>query len=406
MPVMAGKQVTLEHAQEFLCDAVSPVAEPESCSLLEAMDRIAFEDIRADLPIPSFDSSPVDGYALRHEDSKGACPERPVRFPVTRLVFAGGRAPLPLGPGEAARVMTGAMIPQGADCVIRQEDTDRGEKFVSVYKQARWQENFSFCGENIRKGQLLVSRGQQLNFAHVGLAAGQGHAEIQVFRRPRVAVMACGDELTQQNDALLTGKIYDISTLMLLAKLKSLGMHPVIAENTADNVSALCERILALLGDNDFVITTGGTSEGQHDFMPAVLDKIGGTCLFRGLAMHSGKQVIAMRIEEKILLCLSGNPFSAAANFALLGKPALCKLAGHSQFFLQRQKGIAGDFFHKPSPLRRLVPAKITGQDVSIPPQAYATAMLASLTECNCMVDILPPAKPVKPGDTIDVILC
>jgi molybdopterin molybdotransferase len=397
--------ISLEHAVDLLLERVQPLNEPEQPALLEAAERVAFADIRASLPQPPFDRSVLDGYALHHEDTVEASRATPVRLKVTQHIFAGDGSGRPLPRGEAGRIMTGAMLPQGADCVIGQEDTDAGRDWVLVYRPAQRLQNICFCGENVAKGQVLALRGQKLHYAHIGLLAGQGLAAVSVFRRINVAVVSTGDELIPAGSPPAPGKIYDSSSLLLGARLRSLGIRPVLCSCCRDDVQRLYDGLQTLLRDNDMVITTGGVSMGERDCLPAVAAMLGGRILFHGIQIKPGSPALAVVKDGKILLCLSGNPYAASATFEVLAVPALHKLSGNNEFRPIRQNGISQNEFGKAGGMRRLVRARINGQKVFIPPHRYASGMLHTLAECNCMIDIPAGAPPLRKGTPVEVIV-
>jgi molybdopterin molybdotransferase len=401
----ARERISLEQAVDMLLEQVQPLSGAECVPLPEAAERIAFEDIRALLPHPPFDRSPLDGYALHHEDSLGAGRETPARLRVTRQIFAGdGHGPLLLA-GEAARIMTGALLPPGADCVIGQEDTDEGEEQVSVYRPVQRLQNICFRGEDVAEGQILVRRGQTLHYAHAGLLAGQGLACARVFRRVRVAILSTGDELAAADQALPPGKIYDSNGVLLAARLRNLGMLPVLSRCCGDEIRLLRGRIESLLEDSDMVITTGGVSVGKRDCMPAVAAALGGRILFHGIDIKPGSPALALAREGKILLCLSGNPYAAAATCEVLAVPALRKLCGSDAFRLRRQTAVCQSEFGKASDMRRLVRARISGEEVFIPPRGHGSGMLRTLAECNCMIDIPAGTPSLQKGTRVEVIL-
>ena len=324
---------------------------------------------------------------------------------MTGHVFAGDAPDRPLQPGEAVRIMTGAMIPSGADCVIGQEDVAEDGDLVRIYRPLRAMQNICLRGEDVAEGQTLALRGQKLHYAHIGMLAGQGMAEAGIFRRPRVAVMGTGDELTPAGVPLAAGKIHDSNSFLLGARLLSLGMRPVLCSCCGDETQSLRDRIQALLEENDMVVTTGGVSVGKRDFMPAAAGLLGGQLLFHGVAVKPGSPVLAMLKGGKILLCLSGNPYAALATFEVLAVPVLKKMGGCSDFRTRRQQGIARGSFDKPGGMRRLVRARLSGQEVFIPPRGHESGMLQTLPECNCMIDLPAGAPPIREGTQLEVIL-
>lgn len=398
-------RVSLEHAQELLLQQVTAVPETETVDLLEVSGRVAYEDITAVIDQPPFDRSPLDGYAVCHRDTAGAARGTPVTLRVTQHIFAGECPDRPVNSGEAARIMTGAMLPRGADCVIMQEETDMGEDSVKIYQELGEYKNYCFAGEDLKKGQRLITAGQCLNYAHAGVLAGQGIGSVRVFARPRVGVLATGDELAPAGGQLLSGKIYDSNSILLSGRLKSLGLDPVQAPYCGDSPEALAEAVLSLLDSCDMVITTGGVSVGQKDYMPTVSDVIGAKPLFAGVAVKPGSPALGMVKNGKLVLCLSGNPFAAAAMFEVLARPVLEKMRGNADYMPVRQTGTTQSDFGKASGMRRLIRAQIKGKEVFIPQEGHASGMLGTLAQCNCMIDIPAQSPPIRRGMQVEVIL-
>jgi molybdopterin molybdotransferase len=403
-------QVEMEEAAEMLLVHTREIFEPESIPLFGAFNRCAFMDIHASMPQPPFDRVLVDGYAVRHEDIASASPRNPVRLRVTQHLFAGSGSPEPLGAGQAARVMTGAMLPPGADCAIWQEDTDGGEESVVICRSIKKHQNCRLQAQDIVLNQLLARRGDVLHSTKLSLLAGQGHTHVRVFRQPKVAVLATGDELFPAGFPLPQGKIYDISNIMLGARLSAMGMNAAHISICGDNMDELRSKMGILLNENDMLITTGGTSSGKKDFIPAVVSELaaenGGIVLFKGIRIKPGSLTLGMVMRGKILLGLSGNPASALATFEMLAAPVLKKMSGRSRYYLERQKGIAQNNFGKyKKDVRHFVMAQMVGKNVFIRQYNGSTGAQGVFDEYNCFVDIPAGCRQIQKGMEVDVIL-
>ena len=397
--------VSLKEAQELVLGYISALAESEELNLAKALGRISCDKIIAPINQPPFDRSPLDGFALNHKDTKGASPERPVMLKVAQYIFSGETPSGPLAPGEAARIMTGAMLPAGADCVIRQEETksDTGKVFIS--RQMNLHDNYCFEGEDIKKGDVLIERGVQLNFVHIGILAGQGIEKLKVFPRPRIGLLATGDELLPAGTPLVPGKIYNSNLALLTARLTELGVNVETAPCEGDTPEKLALSVDSLMERCDMVITTGGVSVGEKDCMPKVPGLIGAQLLFHGLSMKPGSPALSLLKKGKIAVCLSGNPFAAAATFEVLARPAIEKMRGRADYMPLRVQATAKNGFSKPSPAQRLIRANIAGKDVFIPEEGHSSGSLGAFAKCNCIVDIPPGSPPLLPGEPVEVIL-
>ena len=397
--------VTLKQAQELILREVSPLSEAEEVCLSGALGRISYNDLTASIDQPPFDRSPLDGYALNHADTMDASPEHPVELKVAQCIFAGDAPGGPLAKGEAARIMTGAMFPAGADCVIRQEDTKSDGNTVFISSRMNKYDNYCFKGEDLKKGDPLIGRGARFNFARIGILAGQGIEKLEVFYRPRVGLLAAGDELSPAGTPLAPGKIYNSNLSMLAARLAELGAIVEIAPTEGDTPEGLARSVDPLMERCDIVITTGGVSVGEKDCMPKVPGLIGAELLFHGVNMKPGTPALCMRKNGKLAICLSGNPFAAITTFEVLARPAIEKMRGRADYMPARIKAIAKNGFGKSSPTQRLIRAKIAGNEVFIPEQGHSSGALSAFSDCNCFVDIPPESPPVLPGTPIEVIL-
>ena len=394
-----ARQLVLERVQEAVC--------AEETSIYAAAGRVAAEDCVATFDSPPFDRSPLDGYAFSHTALEGApTPEHPAVLPVCMKLYAGDAASRPVPPGAAARIMTGAPIPPGADCVVRQEDTDGGEETVRVYCGARAGENICRAGEDVKKGAPLVARGEVLSPAAVALLAAQGYGCVRVRRRVRVGVLSTGSELVPPGAAALPpqgGKIFDSNGPMVCARLAQLGLESVPGTG-ADDEAALAAHLAALLETCDAAVTTGGVSVGQRDCIPAVMELLGAQVLFHGVAMKPGGPLLVALYRGKLIFGLSGNPFAALATLELLALPALLKLAGRSDYLPRRGTAVLLEPFAKRSGGRRFLRGTLDAQGVRIP-EKHASGTIESSRGCNCFVDIPPGSGALPRGTRVETVL-
>lgn len=397
--------ISLDSAQEILL-AHTPVPKGAYTllPLLEALNRITGEDLDACIDLPPFDNSPLDGFALRHIDSAGASKDRPIFLRVIETIYAGDVPQKPLAPGECARVMTGAPLPEGATCVIPFEDTDNRPDLVGIFHALDLYQNYRFHGEDMPQGKRILSKGERITGAHLGILAAQGFTEIPVFARPRVGILSTGTELMSGPEPLIPGKIYDSNRYLLAARVVALGAEPVFSANTADDPVIIAKAVDTLRETCDCIVSTGGVSVGEHDYMPQVGELIRAEQLFRQVQMKPGGWVTALYKEKKIILCLSGNPFAAAMSFDLLAAPVIRRLAGAAQVMFPRIAGVMQEPFPRSSPKGRFLYARREGTDVFLPQAGYVAGSLASLIGCNCILPIPPGTPSLKRGDTVTLI--
>ena len=397
--------IELELAINLICDSVESISDIEEVSIEEAMNRIIGEDIIAPINQPPFDRSPLDGYALRAEDIIGASKENPVKLKVVDEVFAGGYTHRNIGKQEAVRIMTGAKIPTGCDCVIRQESTDYGMEKVEIYEEVKHHQNYCFEGEDIKKGSKLIEIGEKLSYVHIGIIASMGYEKVKVLRKPKVALISTGDEVICGGTPLTEGKIYDSNRRMIAARLEDLGCDVVLAEVMGDDENLIANEIKNIMKDVDVVFTTGGVSVGKKDIMHQVIQILHAKRIFWRVNMKPGTPAIYAVYENKPLLCLSGNPFAAIATFELMGKQLLYKLGQDPDLKEVRKKAILQDEFLKESRGRRLIRAIYDEGKVYLPKGGHSSGMLGSMVGCNCLIDIKPGTPKLDKGEKVEVVL-
>lgn len=402
---LRGGGESLENALLALTKVASAVERYETLPLFALSGRIAAKDYTAEIDQPPFDRSPFDGYAVNHTDIEKAAPDTPVVLRVGMKLYAGDFADRAIVPGEAARIMTGAPIPAGATCVVKQEQTDYGDEQVKIYKKTGANENFCFKGEDVRKGQNLIHKGVKMHFPHIGILAAQGIEEAKVYVMPKIGLLSTGNELVQYGKPLSAGKIYDGNKGMIAARIHELGAEPIVWSTAGDRPEKIRDAIMELTKICDCIITTGGVSVGERDYMPDVAGLLHAQILFHGVNIKPGSALMALQYDKKPVLCLSGNPFAAAATFELFAAPVIRKLAGDLHFSSKRVRSRLVSPFPKKSGVRRFVRAICNGGEVYIPEGSHASGILSSMVSCNCLIDIPADSPPFVAGDEVEVIL-
>ncbi len=397
------ESIELEEAISIICEGVSPRV--EKIPLRDAPGHVLSENIYAPLDQPPFDRSPLDGYALCAYDTIGADEQNPVSLRVIETVYAGDVPTKPIASGEAVRIMTGAQLPKGCDCVIRHEDTDNGLETVKVFKILHSHENFCDQGEDYKKGSLLVPAGTRIDAYAVGVLASAGVEHVPVYCKPTVGVISTGDEIVPPDTRPLpNGKIYDSNLLMLSARLKELGFERPEAENMSDVPEAVTNEIKRLFTYCDVIITTGGVSVGDKDIFHQVIPLLGAELLFWRINLKPGSPSMYARYNGKPLLCLSGNPFAAAATFELLARPMLAAMSGDKALELVPAHARLSSSFPKNSPSRRFLRGRYSDGVVTIPGK-HASGTLSTAISCNCLVDIPAGSSPLSDGQKVCVLL-
>lgn len=297
----------------------------------DAFGSVLAEDTISPLDLPAWTNSAMDGYATRAEDVRGAAEAAPARLRVVETVPAGHFPTHSIGPGECTRIFTGAPLPEGADTVVRQEDTDGGADVVTILNGRDAGVNIRRAGEDVRRGTTVLSAGTGLGAAHLGVLASLAVAHPLVYRRPRVAILGGGDEIVDldQPDQILSGrKTASSNTHTLLALVREAGGEPQnlgIARDTRESLRAHLERA----SDADLIVTTAGISVGEHDHVRAVLDELGVVHRFWKLRMRPGAPVGFGLLGGVPWIGLPGNPVSTMVTFELFVRPAIRAMMGH-----------------------------------------------------------------------------
>ncbi|WP_160684484.1 gephyrin-like molybdotransferase Glp [Clostridium sp. C2-6-12] len=399
------ENIELEKAIEIMLDKVNQIKEWEEINLIEATGRIIEDDIYAPINNPPFDRSPVDGYALMAEDTKGATKENPIKLKVIDSVFAGGYSEKVLEKGQAIRIMTGAKIPKEADCVIRQENTNYDESIVEIYEELSKYDNYCFAGEDINKGSLLIKKGEFLTYVHIGIMASMGISKVKVKNNPKIALLVTGDEVGIPGDPLKEGKIYDSNLHLIYSRLNELGIKQIVSEIIGDEGIKVANKISEIIDQVDFIVTTGGVSVGQKDILHEALPILKAERLFWKVNLKPGTPAMFSLYKNKPILSLSGNPFAALTTFELLARPILAKLSGNKTLQPTRISGTMDEEFNKESKRRRFIRGFYNGGIVKLPQGKHSSGILSSMIGCNCLIDIRKGTLGLKKGDKVNVIL-
>lgn len=399
------ESIELEFALKIIGESIKQISSTEKIKIEDARCRIIEEDIYAPINQPPFNRSPLDGYALKSEDTVGASKSKPIRLKVINEIFAGGNINSSVKKNEAIRIMTGAEIPKGADCVIRQENTNYDMNEVEIYSELSKYENYCFVGEDVQKGSKLISKGEKLTYVHIGLLALMGITEVVVKRKPRIGVISTGDELINSGQPLSKGKIYDSNSVTISMRLLDFGCEIISSKIIGDEVHKVSEYINNIIDNVDVIITTGGVSVGKKDIMHEVIKDINANRLFWRVNIKPGTPVIYSMYKNKPILSLSGNPFAAIATFELMGRELIYKLTGDMDLKQVKKKSFMEDEFLKESQGRRMVRGIYKNNKVYLPQGGHSSGVMASMLGCNCLIDIKPGTKKLLKGDEVEIIM-
>jgi molybdopterin molybdotransferase len=394
------QNATWTQARDLLLRLISPIA-TETVSLDECAGRVMAFDLKAAQDVPPFDRSAYDGYALRAEDVQTASKDQPVTLRITETVAAGSVAALPVLPGQAAHVMTGTKIPQGADCVINFERTAFTEDTVTLFQPLRQGDNIVKKGEDVAAGSLLSPCGTAIDAGLAGTLAAQGIARVKVYKKPVIGLISTGSEVVEAEEEQKDGKIRNANRATFTALLAQEGCQTRylgLAGDEAEEISALIAKGLQVC---DAVILTGGVSVGDWDVTPAAMERAGADMLLRGVDMKPGMACAYGIKEGKLVLGLSGNPASSLTNFCACALPAIRKLCGRKEPMPTPIQGVLARSFKKKSPSTRFLRGHLQLTDGSvqfISSSDQGNVVLSSTIGCNAFLLIPAGSGPVEAG--------
>ncbi|MCD8148821.1 MAG: molybdopterin-guanine dinucleotide biosynthesis protein B [Clostridiales bacterium] len=398
--------ITLEDAADCILNHTKRITRTERLPLLSAAGRILAEDMITMMENPPFDRSPIDGYACRAADIREASVEHPAVLRVTEEIDAGQYSDRTVRSGEAVRIMTGAAIPPGCDCCVRQESTDYGETTVSIYESVPIHGNYCDHGEDFRKGICMLQAGDKLGYVELANLAAMGADSIPVYEKPRIALFTTGDEVMEPGQPLLPGKIYNSNFYLLTARLAEFGITPLWQEHIPDHARAVAAAIRRAAEEGaDLILTTGGVSVGKKDILHETIQLLDAEKLFWKVRLKPGSPTIFSVFRDVPVISLSGNPFGALANMELLVRPALAKMTGDSSYSMQQTTAVLQGQFRKASKGRRFIRARYENGAVYLPDGLHSSGVLASMRGCNCLIDIAPGTPALNQGDQVNIWL-
>ena len=383
-----------------------PAPEGESVSLRAASGRILADQIRSPIDLPVFDNSAMDGYAVRAADVTSAKPASPARLRLAGKVAAGEIFMGEVTPGTCVRLFTGSPLPAGADAVVMQEDTHidptaPGE--VVILAPAGPGENVRTRGEDVKQGTILAEAGAAITPGRIGLLAAAGFGRLRVGRQPVVGLLATGSELTEPGQPLAPGQIYECNRTALAALMERVGAVPKTLPLVADVLAGTTQALADAFNQCDAVVTSGGVSVGEMDFLKLAFEQIGGRLEFWKVAMKPGRPFVFGRCQGKLLFGLPGNPVSALVTFRLLVRPALLRWQGATDVSLPAHPGVLAEPLLNPGERRHFMSVKVDSTGKIQLAGVQASHVLSSLAAANGLVDV-PAHTTLAAGSAVTVL--
>jgi len=390
--------VSIEEAQQTILEQISQL-ETEKVSLFQGLNRVTPEDHIAPWDIPAADNSAMDGFAFSHANLIDN------RLKVTGFLPAGEVRNVPVSPGEAIRIMTGAPVPAGCDTVVPIEDVEEDGDWIRLMA-VKAGTHVRKRGEDIGFGDVVIPAGSLLRPQEIGMLSAMGSTSLAVYRRARVAILATGDELLEPGSTPAPGKLINSNSYSLAAQVLDAGGDPVLLGIAADTLEATCEKIRAGL-NADMLVITGGVSVGDRDFVKAAIEEMGGVVTFWKVNMKPGKPLAFAMLEGKPIFALPGNPVAAMVSFELFVRPSILKAMGHRRIFRPVIKAVLQEATtnkgNRPHLVRGIVSVQDDRYGVSTTGN-QSSGRLSSLILGNGLMKLAPDSA-LAAGDQVEVIL-
>jgi molybdopterin molybdotransferase len=397
--------LSVEGACRIIAECVSPVAASERVAVRTALGRTLSEDIISTIDVPSQDNSAMDGYAVRHAD---LVPDAPTRLQQIGTAYAGCPFTGKLAPKTCVRIMTGAVMPAGTDTVVIQEIVETDGERVTIPPGQEKGQNRRLAGEDLERGKPVLKRGQWVRPAELGLMASLGIAEVAVYRRLRVAFFSTGDELVSVGTPLAEGQVYDSNRYTLYGMLARLGCEFLDMGVVRDDPKGLETALRAASDSADVIITSGGVSVGEADFIRELLAKLGDVVFWK-VAMRPGRPMAFGRVGNAFFFGLPGNPVAVMVTFYQFVRNALLGMMGREESALPLLRArSAGRLRKKPGRTeyqRGILTRDADGEWSVHLTGAQGSGILRSMSEANCFIVLHHDQGTVNPGDLVSVQL-
>lgn len=398
--------ISFEEALDKILSRIQPLG-LEKVPLLQGLGRVIGEDIDAKRDIPPLDNSAMDGYALKLEDIRESSKNHPVRLEVIEDLPAGFVSKKTIGKGQAIRIMTGAPIPKGADTVIPVEETEKGDGFAFILKAASLGENIRRSGEDVKKGERVISQGDLIRPAEVGMLASVGRSSVLVYQKPLVAILCTGDELVDVDENLEESKIISSNSYTLAAQVKDCDAVPVQLGIARDRKEEIREKLRQGIRA-DVLISSAGVSVGDYDFAKDALGDLGMEMAFWQISMKPGKPLAFGTIQGKPVFGLPGNPVSSMVSFEEFVRPSLLKMMGHRDVLRPVVEAILQEEIRKTTGRRHFIRAFVSfkeGSYFATTTGDQGSGILMSMLKANGLIMIPEAQEIARVGEKVKVQL-
>ena len=394
--------IELKEARKIV-DKVKVEEKIEKVYFNDALEKVIAEDIISKVNIPNFDKSPLDGYAFREEDVVNASKDNPVVLEVIDVIMAGDVSEKSVSKGQAVRLMTGAKVPSGANCIVRYEDTEFTDKEVRIFSPIGKNKNIIGLGEDVRKGDAIIKKGTFITPAEIGVLASLGIPFIKVYKSPTISVFATGSELLDVTDKMEDGKIRNSNSYTIEQLGKMYRADVIQYGKVDDDLDSLVDMYKKAIRNSDIIISTGGISVGDSDFVLTAMDKIGVKTIFTRVMAKPGGHVFFGEYEGKFIFALSGNPAASFMNFYLYVRPIILKLQNRNANMLKVQSELLNGFNNK-AKVNRILRANTfykDGKFFTEIEKRQESGVLSTMVSKNSIV-IVPSQTEISKGEIIE----
>lgn len=390
----------------------SRLGEKEYVSIDDCDGRYLGDDIIADHDIPRFDRSPYDGFAIRSVDTQTASQGQAVEFEVVDHIGAGAVSKVNVQKFQAVRIMTGAQLPESCDAVVMFEVTQQferdGKPFMTLKRKVKPLENVSIQGSEVQRGTVIIRKGQSINPGIKAVLATFGYGQVPVIKRPKIGVYATGTELLDVDEPLVEGKIRNSNSYMITSQIKRLNAESVYYGKLADDFDLCFAAVKNALEEVDLLITTGGVSVGDYDFLPEIYQKLGAKVLFNKIMMRPGSVTTVAEWNGKLLFGLSGNPSACYVGFELYVRPIIRSFYHSNKPHLRKTSAILDADFPKPNPFTRFVRSRIdykNGQVYVVPSGLDKSNVVTSLADADALMVLPGGTRGYQKGDQVEALI-
>jgi molybdopterin molybdotransferase len=389
-----ARMIPIEEAENIL-NRIACRPEVEEISLPDSPGRVLAQDIVSRINMPPFDKSAMDGYAFRSNDDAK-------KFKIVEVIAAGVVPREKIDKGECAKIMTGAMVPEGADRVVQVEVTEEKDGYMYFTAEDK---NINICcrGEDVKIGDLVLKAGHLIRPAEVGIIASMGLAKINVYKKPMVGIITTGSEIREPGSELERGQIYNSNTYSIGAQVLQTGALVTYGGIVGDDAADIKQKIGKLLTECQMVLISGGVSMGDYDFVPRILKELGVRLHFDKVAIQPGKPTVFGTRGEALVFGMPGNPVSTFTVFEVFVKPILFRMMGHAYTPLLLKGEIKRDFRRKRGTRTAYVPVKYDNEGFVEPVEYHGSAHLASLSRANALLKVPAGVKEIAAGSVVYV---